>query len=246
VEFGALLARTTGGSTTLLTVVPADAADGVAAGTRDALESLRGAWSGQAPRLDSRVRSGDNTTEILLEAQEGLYEVVVIGQGGRREEEQMTGLGTTARRVLMEAGVPVLVLEESRPQIDRVLICTAAGEPGKTDIRFGGRLARRTGAETTVLHVRPGESTPAGRRRAEHHLEQAGAFLGSLGVRSEIKLADGPLVETILAEAKRGDYDLIVIGAPAPRAVQRLRWRDFATSIVSGTERPVLVVPMRE
>ncbi|HEV8339037.1 MAG TPA: ATP-binding cassette domain-containing protein [bacterium] len=246
VEFGALLARTTGGSTTLLTVVPADAADGVAAGTRDALESLRGAWSGQAPRLDSRVRSGDNTTEILLEAQEGLYEVVVIGQGGRREEEQMTGLGTTARRVLMEAGVPVLVLEESRPQIDRVLICTAAGEPGKTDIRFGGRLARRTGAETTVLHVRPGESTPAGRRRAERHLEQAGAFLGSLGVRSEIKLADGPLVETILAEAKRGDYDLIVIGAPAPRAVQRLRWRDFATSIVSGTERPVLVVPMRE
>ncbi|MGQ0568333.1 MAG: ATP-binding cassette domain-containing protein [Armatimonadota bacterium] len=243
VEFGCLLARLTGGSSTLLTVVPTEA--DVAAG-RESLEALRLDWSTQSPRLEGRVRSGDSTTQILLEAQEGLYEVVVIGQRVGTDTLRPAGLGTTARRVLTQAGSPVLVLQVPRPHIGRILICTAAGEPGKTDIRFGGRLARRTGAHTAVLHVRPRTATPDESRRAKRHLDQAQRFLASLGVQSDVSIAEGPLVETILAEAERGDYDLIVIGAPAPRAPGRRRWRDFATQIISGSRRPVLVVPMRE
>jgi len=246
VDFGCLLARTTGGSSSLLTVVPADTADEVTAAARASLEAMRVKWSAQTPRLEGRVRSGDSTTEILLEAQEGLYEVVVIGQRAGTGSTEPLGLGTTARRVLTEAGLPVLILRVPRAQITRVLICTAAGEPGKTDIRFGGRLARRTGAQATVLHVRPRMPAPEEDRRARRHLEQAQGFLTSLGVRGDVAVADGPLVATILAEAERGDYDLIVIGAPGPRAPQRLRWRDFATRVVRGTQRPVLVVPMRE
>ena len=37
----------------------------------------------------------------------------------------------------------------------RILICTAVGEPGKADVRVGGWLARRLGAEVTLLHVLP-------------------------------------------------------------------------------------------
>ena len=48
----------------------------------------------------------------------------------------------------------------------------------------------------------------------------------------------------LLSEAEEGDYDLIVIGAPAPRPPRRLRWHDLANQIVSGTHRPVLVVPL--
>ncbi len=242
VEFGCLLARTSGGSSTLLTVVPVEMD---AAAARESLEALRQKWSVYLPRLETRVRQGDTTTEILLEAQDGLYEVVVIGRHSAGVR-QPNGLGTTARRVLTLTGVPVLVLQAPRPAISRVLICTAAGEPGKTDVRFGGRVARRTGAHTTVLHVRPRTATADEHKRAERHLGQAQRFLSSLGVRSDVSIGEGPLIETILAEAERGDYDLVVIGAPAPRAPQRMPWHDFATQIVSGTPRPVLVVPMQD
>jgi nucleotide-binding universal stress UspA family protein len=53
-------------------------------------------------------------------------------------------------------------------------------------------------------------------------------------------------VETIANEAERGDYDLVVIGAPAPLGRYRVRARDYAAGIVSATRRPVLVVPMPE
>lgn len=243
VEFGSLLAGKTGGSSTLLTVVPAEAE---ATAARESLEALRAKWSAQSPGLESKVRFGSLATEVLLEAQEGLYEVVVIGRHRGTETVGPAGLGTTAHRVLGEAGVPVLILQEGRPQINRILICTAAGEPGKTDIRFGGRLARRTGAHTTVFHVRSRTATQDESKRIERHLNQAQKFLASLDVDSDTSTAEGPPLETILAKAEGDDYDLIVIGAPAPRVRQRVRWRDFATQIVSGTRRPVLIVPMRE
>ncbi|MGH8246098.1 MAG: universal stress protein, partial [Gammaproteobacteria bacterium] len=170
----------------------------------------------------------------------------VIGRHSGADTPGPAGLGTMAHRLLAEAGLPVLVVWEPRPNIGRILICTAAGEPGKADIRFGGRLARRTGANLAVLHVKSRTTTPDESKRAERHLNEAQKFLASLGVHTGVATAEGPLVKTILAEAERGDYDLMIVGAPAPQARHRGRWRDFATQIVSGTRRPVLVVPMRE
>ena len=240
VEFGLHLVDATGGIATLLTVV--DAGEDVA-GTKDALEALRARSSMPAPRLEARVRRGDSTTEILLEAQEGLYEVVVIGRQGSRQ--QVPGFGTTARRVLTRAHLPVLILQAARPEIKRVLICTAAGEPGKVDIRFGGRIAHRAGARATVLHI-PRTTSKEAAKRADRHLRQAERYLTSLGVPAEVSTLQGPLVETIANEAERGDYDLIVIGAPAPNGRHRLRSRDYAAEIVGAIRRPVLVVPMPE
>jgi len=239
VEFGSLLVEKTGGVATLLTVV---ANEEDRPRTKDALEKLRTTSPVAAPRLEAKVRRGDSTTEILLEAQEGLYEVVVIGRRGSRQQPSL-GFGTTARRVLTRAHLPVLVLQTARPHIGRILICTAAGEPGKVDIGFGGRIAHRTGAQAAVLHIARTSSKEAA-KRAERHLRQAQRFLSSLGVENEASIIRGPLVETIANEAERGDYDLVVIGAPAPQTRRNVRSRDHAAGIVGATRRPVLVVPM--
>ena len=111
-------------------------------------------------------------------------------------------------------------------------------------MRIGGRLASLTGALATVLHVRSSRETVEQRRRAEQHLRQALSTLESMGVKSQTKIREEPAIDHILSEAEQGDYDLIVIGAPAPRPPRRLRWQDLAIQIVRGTRRPVLVVPM--
>ena len=237
VAFGALAARAASGPATLLAV---DDAERLSA-ARETLEELRRSWpGGPPPRLTTAVRPGAAAAEILAEAQEGDYELVILG----REKE---GLGPTARQILERTETPVLLVQEPRPQIARMLICTAVGEPGKTDVRFGGRVARRTRAAVTVFHVARPDSSPWERARVEQHMAAAQAVLDALGVTAETKIAawqaEG-VAAAIAAQAEAGDYDLIVIGAPARQHPARLRWTDFASQIVRQTSRPVLITPM--
>lgn len=237
VAFGSLLARAAGGPTTLLGVADADQF----AAVRERLEDLRRHWpGGPSPRLTAKVRQGAIAAEVLAEAQEGDYEMVVLGRG-------QDGLGSVAQRILERTETPVLLVQEARPQIARVLICTAIGEPGKTDVRFGGRVARRTRAAVTVFHVARPDTAPWERSRIQEHMAAAQAALDSLGLAAETKIEEREAHETaaaIATEAHAGNYDLIVIGAPAWPHPARLRWTDFASQIVRHTSHPVLIVPL--
>ena len=148
--FGARLAEASRGPTTLLTVVERSQA---LAAAKEKLEILRPKHYPLPSYFETRVRQGASAAEILMEAQEGHYEVVVIGQIGRTANPNLAGMGSTAWQVLNLAAVPVLIVQSHRAEIKRILICTGAGEPGKSGVRFGGRLARTTGAQATVFHI---------------------------------------------------------------------------------------------
>lgn len=240
-NFGCYLAQEAGGSATLLSVVDSSQA---LVSARERLEKLRGQWLQQFPHLEVRVRQGAAAGEILLEVQEGHYELVILGRQKSSVDARPAAFGSTVRPLLEQVAVPVLIVQKPRSNLKRVLICSAVGEPGKADVRIGGRLASLTGALATVLHVRSSHETIEQRRRAEQHLRQALSTLEFMGVKSQSKIREEPAIDHILSEAEEGDYDLIVIGAPAPRPPRRLRWHDLAIMIVSGTHRPVLVVPM--
>ncbi len=208
--------------------------------TRTALDALRHRWpEAHAPQLDVRVRVGHALEEVLEEIQQGHSELAVAGRSPEG------GIGSLARAVLQDLRVPVVLVGEPRDTFRRLLICTAAGEPGKSDIRFAGRLAVRLEAQVTVLHV-PREQDPAVLARAERHLEASRATLEALGLKVTTAIGTPPTVERILAVARSEDHDLIVIGAPSPRTPTQLRGQDLATHIVSGADRPVLIVPMSD
>jgi sulfate/thiosulfate transport system ATP-binding protein len=240
--FGCRLGQAAGGPVTLLAL--ASTGDGVAE-AQGKLENAVVTWLPHLPHLETRVRQG-GAEEILLEAQAGSYEMVVLGQPPEGADSQLTALNERAQQLLLHAGVAVLLAPAQRNQVKRVLICTAAGEPGKSDVRLGGRVARRAGAQATVFHVAPGDAPPEERERAERHLAQSQASLEALGVPSAVKLGEGPVVEAILREAEQGGYDLVVIGAPAPPASQQLFWSNLAGGIVAGARLPLLIVPMTE
>jgi nucleotide-binding universal stress UspA family protein len=204
-------------------------------------ELLKPEYFSHLPNLETKARQGNTPTEIILETQEGHYEVVVLG---RQEKSSSRGLGFIANQILTGIHVPILLVETSRPKIERILICTAAGEPGKMDVLFGGRLARQTGAQVMVLHIPHPESSRVALRRVERHLSQAQDTLDALGIPTEYRIKEyTPLVEGITREAEDGDYDLVVIGASFQPHSHQLRWMDIASQIIQGTNRPVLVVP---
>ena len=210
---------------------------------RDALS--RRQQEANLPVADLRVRHGNPAGQILAEQAETVYEMVLMAPVIRKRalpDIRKDGLGATVLKVLRKTDVPVLVVKGERQAISRILICTAAGEPGKSDVRIGGRVARRTGASVSLLYVTAERGGPGPLARA--HLENAAATLRALEVNSEVLIRHAPTpTEGVLTEARRGDYDIIVVGIHRPRSRRILRTSDFMKQIVAGADRPVLVVP---
>jgi len=238
-EFGGRLAQAAGGPATLLSVVGASEA---VAQARDRLEEMRRRYSPQQPMVHTRVRQGQSSAEILIEAQEGSFEVAILGRRSGADEQ---ALGATALRLLEQSEVPLLFVTTPRWPLQRMLICTAGGEPGKTSILMGGRLARRTQADVSVLHIYGSRATLGEIARATRHVQEAQATLEAQGVRCQSRVeGQDDVAASILAEAESGDYDLVVIGAPRPQERHRGRRGELVFRIVESTARPVLIVPV--
>jgi len=145
---------------------------------------------------------------------------------------------------------PVLFASGERTGIERVLLCTGAGEPGKADVAFGGRFARSVGAHATLLYV-DDRQIPAWEQERIHveppwvleHLREGVEALRARGVSADVEVRRGPVLDEILAEAEARNHDVIVVGAHVPGSRGRSRATpDLASQLVRRACRSVLVV----
>lgn len=244
--YGAMLARATSGP---LTVVAA------AEDKADAEQLAAYARENLAPQLSGvkiQARTGRVTDEMLRQISEGAYDLLVVAE----PRKPSSRADSAFRELLRRSPLPVLVVKENRTSIRRILFCTAGGEPGKRDIIFGGRLARRTGAATTLLYVDavsapppPGipqlGGAPRGPRPAPpwiaSHLQEGALTLRNQGIQVDIKERQGGVIEEILAEQAEGDHDLIVVGRHL-EGTTRFGAADLAGEILQRAQCPVLVV----
>jgi len=209
----------------------------------DGVEPLRSSLAERAlaeglADVETVARRGDAAGEVAAEQRQSLYDFVILRSTPGGEEilgSLLDGLTT-----------PLLAVQGEPAAFSRILICTAVGEPGKADVRVGGWLARRLGAEVTLLHVLPeGGTGPAPWVKA--HLDAGLATLRALEVpsRSALRPARGATAG-ILAEAAEGGHDLIVLGRHARRPGERSRRYDFTLQILAESGKSVLIVPPDE
>lgn len=249
-NFAAMLARATGGPVTALVVTP----DG--AETAQLFAQVQELLGAQIPNVECKQRQGRSVEEFLDEMKEGAYDIALAMDSSRKSFSLRRPL--VVQQLTQRAPIPVLVVKGERTAIRRILFCTAGGEPGKRDILFGGRLARRTGAETTLLYVEPktapmpaspGQGTKQAietrrppSRWIENHLTEGALTLVNQGIRAEIKVREGPVVEEIVNEIVKGDYDLVVVGGTLSGTPSRFANLDLASAIIQRAECPVLIV----
>ena len=183
-----------------------------------------------------RVRAGLPAEQLRNEQAENFYDLAVLGALGRQAVRSVS-----LRRFLRESSTPLL-FGAPREKFEKILICTAVGEPGKSDVRVGGWLAGRMGASVTLLHVsRDASPAPPWIRS---HLDQGVATLSGFDVTAEARVRTAPTaLEGILLEARQGDYDLVVIGSHGPRSRSVTARDDVTIQILDSANRPVLVVP---
>lgn len=134
--------------------------------------------------------------------------------------------------------------------------------PGSAEVLAeGAKWAGRLSAGLWVLHVaepdpefvgyEPGpqtvRDTVAQKFREEHRrLQEEAARLREEGVDATAILAQGPTVETILAEAARLGAAAIVMGAHTHGRVHELLLGSVSKGVLRKSARPVLVVPSHD
>lgn len=82
----------------------------------------------QFPDVHTRVRIGHPATEIIREAQEGNYDLVIVGEGLKRNLVARFLLGSTAVHVVEHAPCPVMVAKGKIGPIQRILFCDSGGK----------------------------------------------------------------------------------------------------------------------
>ena len=229
---GGVLERALDGTLTVLGVTP----------EREGEEPLRARLAERLkdsgfPPSSVRVRHGDRADAILQEQEENVYDFVVLGA----EESLGEPLDPVIETMLDRIVTPLLFVKREATRPERILVCTAVGEPGKADIRVGGWIARQLGARVTLLHVAPSGGEPPSWVRS--HLERGVATLQSLDVESEFRIRTAPSpLEGIREEESATAPGLVVIGGHGP-ARSPSGTDDITRQVLRFARSPVLVVP---
>jgi nucleotide-binding universal stress UspA family protein len=205
----------------------------------------------------TRIRLGRPAEEIVTEAGAGDYDLVIVGERpGRNLKKRI--FGSVVERLIAVSPCPILIARRRVP-LQRFLICEGGRRPSLVG-RLTTRLAPllRDSRQIVVLHVMSQlAATPvvsgwelqadAEAHMRRHTLEgellhQDIQTLQQAHTVPQVKLRHGLVVDEVVAEARDGDYDLVVIGAHRQAGWQRFLLDDLAHQIILHTTQPLLVV----
>lgn len=202
------------------------------------------------------LRAGDPIVEILAQTSAETYDLVIIGgriqqTGGRHWRSQRT------YEVIKAIPPPVLVAAGDRAQFSKFLVCTGGKRYIEAAVQLTGEIAACAGASVTLLHVMAEPpAIYADLVRLEEDVDAllaAGSELGEnlryqkeslekLGVRADVRVRHGIVLDQVFSELHGGGYDMIVTGSSQARgALQHYIMGDLTKSIVDRARCPVLV-----
>ena len=229
-----------GGEITLLYVIPSDKLPVSAVDWRRAMKVISEAQTLTTDldmEVNYKVKNNPSIASgILREAASTAYDLVLMSTP--KEARRGRLFGSKIDEVVRKSAVETVVLsypERAELSYRKILIPTSGYRHALRAARIAEQLAGRHGGEITVMYV--------GSRK-----DEAEAIIGPLvsdieanGAKACSLFATGPIVETIIAEAKKG-YDIMMIGATERPAYQEFLLGSTADRLVREAPCPVLMV----
>ena len=105
--------------------------------------------------LRTKIRVGHPAEEIICEAEEKDYELVIVGEGKHRNLATRFLLGSTSIRVAEHTPCGVIIVKGIGNPIRRILLCDSGANKSSLLSRFASQLTNMLEGEKeiTVLHV---------------------------------------------------------------------------------------------
>ena len=207
--------------------------------------------------IETKVRRGDPFSEILAEVEDSGVDLLVLGPseapGLRRDV-----LGSVTTQVIRRVPSSVLVARQTRSSLKRILIGSSGADVADSVIETGARIARSQGASATLMHVLT--SAPSFGRGPDllslsltellqtdtpvaRHLRNGAEILRQHQVPAELRVRYGVVSDEMIREARRGENDLILLGAAKGRPpAGRFMLGDVTEQVVERAPMSVLIV----
>jgi nucleotide-binding universal stress UspA family protein len=210
-------------------------------------------------KLQKKVRVGTPVKEIIKETKTGEYELLILGCLSSPRSDCLTP-GSSFTQIVEGVPCSTLIVREKAPQVKRLLLCDSGSESAQSTRDFTARLVNLIEGEEqiTILHVMSQISAGPGIRGDQLRsdadelinahtpegelLERDIEELKQAGVHTDPKIRHGLVVDEILEEARKGEYDLVVIGAHIPVGWRKFLLDNIARKIVTQIDRSILIV----
>jgi nucleotide-binding universal stress UspA family protein len=170
--------------------------------------------------VDKKLRYGDPIEEIIAEALECHYDLVILGGGGNQIGLLHPQIGSTTGKLARKLHTHFLVVRNIPMKFTKVLFCTGADAPSSETMNLGGSWISTTEALIGLIHVIPVSQNSStisadGQLSNEMLIERSTQQLRDAGVKNEIipHIRQGLVVEEVLKELSEGGYELLVVGS---------------------------------
>jgi nucleotide-binding universal stress UspA family protein len=215
------------------------------------------------PDAEVRVVSQPPVDAILSEARRVRADVIVLGSRGHGAVSRLV-LGSVSRGVVRRAPCSVLVGKGGRSGAARFLVGLDASPHARRALDLVARLAAPRGGEVSLVAVVEPVRSPAlgilpprvratiagelaalrasRGREAERWLLGGARRLAASGWEVRTEVREGTPVDELLAAARSGPADVIVVGARGVGGVTRLLLGSVAEGLLSRAPGPVLIV----
>jgi Kef-type K+ transport system membrane component KefB/nucleotide-binding universal stress UspA family protein len=206
-------------------------------------------------QVTARAKKADSAEAVADEAQKG-YDLLIVGIDKTRGPRG--GFGPEITRIAEGFEGPLAVaiaggrLASGSEPIGRILIPVNGTDVSRRAAETGLTLARSSGSRVSALYVASGRSDAAGRgrvRRGGATRRNEEAVLKDIAeladrydarVRTALRV-DVAAEDAILKEAKRGGYDLIVLGVTR-RPGETLFFGNIAAALLERCDTAILFV----
>jgi nucleotide-binding universal stress UspA family protein len=210
-------------------------------------------------RVSTKSRVGSVGEEIVAEGESGRYDLIVLGQRPSRSIFARFR-GQVTRYVVDHSTLPILIAKGQPQPLERILICDSGAKSPSLLQQFRLHLPGILGnvKDITVLHVMSqisayptvmgADLTASAEDLMKSHspegtwLEQDVEYLEQMQLSTTAKVRHGLVIDEIVAEARAGNYDLVVIGAHRTENLPRFLLDDQARELVGEIDRATLVV----
>jgi nucleotide-binding universal stress UspA family protein len=188
------------------------------------------------------VEGSDTAQSIIIEAELGNYDLVILGNSGGEEGEIDMHLGSVAKKVAVSVKAPVLVVRQKR-EIKKILVPVDGSAKEEKALKKASAIAKAAGSKIILLHaVEPSmiRLRPEINEIGLHILEQASKNFK--GLESEQKLLLGDPAKTIIQTSKQSDVDLIAMSSGGLNMLRVFFIGSVSDHVLHHATVPVLLV----
>ncbi len=264
------LAKKSGGSITLLSVLDSDSfmtGSQVNVSISEVMDKNKKAfdelntkyidkYSDPAFEFKTIVKTGNVANEIIEESENG-YDLIVIGSRGLSAISR-TFLGSVSNKVVNSAHASTLVVKEyNENDFSKILIPVDGSKNSKRAMYIAAEIGRLFNSELTLLNVVSKLQVPEIRgvdfgilkdyypvlsKNSEYLLAEAAKKIEDYPFNIKLESKVGSIADTINDVAEEGDYDIIALGSRGLGKISRAFIGSVSNAVLHHTKRSVLIV----